>query len=121
MGGRRATGMPRGSHHHHRRPPTAAAAADSCRSMPPSPTRPASPALPCPRGLWAIGCLAILTAVFGLAGGCCRWGCCLGVYLVLSVLATLAQAAFVLYLFIDPAHAEREVAKYQRTRDGTIK
>ena len=42
-------------------------------------------------------------------------------YLVLSVLATLGQAAFVLYLFIDPAHAEREVAKYQRTRDGTIK
>lgn len=59
--------------------------------------------------------------MFGLAGACCRWGCCLGVYLVLSVLATLAQAAFVLYLFIDPAHAEREVAKYQRTRSGTIK
>ncbi len=79
---------------------------------------------PCPslrRGLWAIGCLTILTSVFGLGGACCRWGCCLGVYLVLSVLATLAQAAFVLYLFIDPAHAENEVAKYQRTRDGAIK
>lgn len=47
--------------------------------------------------------------------------CCLGVYLVLSVLATLGQAGFVLYLFIDPAHAEQEVAKYQNTRDGTIK
>ncbi|PRW59708.1 tobamovirus multiplication 2A-like [Chlorella sorokiniana] len=79
------------------------------------------PGDPLTLGLWAIGCLAILTAIFGLAGGCCRWGCCLGVYLVLSVLATLAQAGFVLFLFIDPARAEREVAKYQRTRNGAIK
>lgn len=70
------------------------------------------------RGLWAIGVLAIITSIFGLGGGCCRARCCLGVYTVLAVLATLAQAGFVLYLFIDPAHAEQEVAKYQRARDG---
>lgn len=71
--------------------------------------------------MWAIGVLAIITAVFGLVGSCCRARCCLGVYLVLAVLATAAQAGFVLYLFIDPAHAEREVAKYQRARSGAIK
>lgn len=71
--------------------------------------------------MWAIGVLAIITSVFGLVGGCCRARCCLGVYMVLAVLATVAQAGFVMYLFIDPAHAESEVAKYQRTKSGAIK
>lgn len=65
-----------------------------------------------------IGCLAIVTSVFGLVGGCCRFRCCLGVYVVLAVLATLSQAGLLLYLFIAPGDAEETIASYQRTRDG---
>lgn len=90
----------------------------------PSPGADHSPAALLPlvlcRALWAIGCLAIVTSVFGLFGGC-RFRCCLGVYVVLATLATLAQAGFVLYLFIDPKDAEEKIANYQRTRQGAIK
>ena len=58
----------------------------------------ASPPAMC-RALWAIGCLAILTSICGFIGGC-RVRCCLGVYVTLAVLATLAQTGLVLYLFI---------------------
>lgn len=47
--------------------------------------------------------------------------CCLGVYTVLAVLATLAQAGFLLYLFIAPDEAEEQIANYQRTKEGKIK
>lgn len=72
-------------------------------------------------GLWAIGVLAILTSVLGLVVGCCRVRCCLSVYITLAVLATVAQAGFVLYLFIDPSHAEEQVAGYQRASTGAVK
>lgn len=72
-------------------------------------------------GLWAIGVLAVLTSLFGLVVGCCRVRCCLSVYITLAVLATAAQAGFVLYLFIDPAHAEEQVASYQRASTGAVK
>ncbi len=72
------------------------------------------------RGLWAIGCLAILTAICGCFGGCrVRW--CLGVYLVLAVLALAAQTGFVLYLFIAPDKAEAQLSDYQNTQEGQIK
>lgn len=72
------------------------------------------------RGLWAIGCLAILTAICGCIGGCrVRW--CLGVYVVLAVLALAGQLGFVLYLFIAPDQAEEQLSNYQRTKDGQIK
>lgn len=70
--------------------------------------------------MWAIGCLAVVAAVFGLFGGC-RFRCCLGVYVVLAVLATLAQAGLVLYLFIAPADAEEQIASYQRAQKAGVK
>ncbi|KAL4429578.1 hypothetical protein ABPG77_008627 [Micractinium sp. CCAP 211/92] len=76
------------------------------------------PGDPLTLGLWVIGCLAIVTSVFGLIGGCCRFRCCLGVYVVLAVLATLSQTGLLLYLFIAPGDAEETIASYQRARDG---
>lgn len=76
------------------------------------------PGDPLTLGLWVIGCLAIVTSVFGLVGGCCRFRCCLGVYVVLAVLATLSQAGLLLYLFIAPGDAEETIASYQSARGG---
>ena len=47
--------------------------------------------------------------------------CCLSIYTVMAVLATMAQAGFVLYLFIAPDKAEEQIANYQRTKTGAIK
>jgi hypothetical protein len=74
----------------------------------------------CCRGLWAIGCLAIVTAVCGCFGGC-RVRCCLGIYVVLAVLALAGQLGFVLYLFIAPDNAEKQLSDYQQTKSGSIK
>ncbi|KAL4854972.1 hypothetical protein ACK3TF_004438 [Chlorella vulgaris] len=78
------------------------------------------PGDPLTLGLWAIGCLAIVTAVCGCFGGC-RVRCCLGIYVVLAVLALAGQLGFVLYLFIAPDNAEKQLSDYQQTKSGSIK
>jgi hypothetical protein len=71
-------------------------------------------------GLWAIGCLAILTAICGCFGGCrVRW--CLGAYVVLGAIGLAAQLGLVLYMMCAPGKAEEQLADYQRTKDGQAK
>lgn len=72
------------------------------------------------RGLWVVGGFAVCTSLLGFIGSL-QGRCCLGIYCVMGVLATLGQAGLMLYLMIAPEDAVEKLQSYQRLNNESAR
>jgi hypothetical protein len=76
---------------------------------------PGSAALPV--GLWVMGLLLLITSLVGFAAGAGKRACCVIPYATLATLALIAQAGFVIYLFVSPHNAAAAISSAGKHRD----
>ncbi|CAD7695333.1 unnamed protein product [Ostreobium quekettii] len=76
----------------------------------------------------AIGIWALITAVFGLGGGRCRNGCCVGTHSVLLSLGLLAEVAFGIVFYFEqgwkwelPPEASGQCAAFHKFVDSHLR
>lgn len=62
----------------------------------------------------------MVTAIVGFIGSA-RLRCCLGIYSILGVLATMGQMGIMLYLMIAPEKAVQKLETFQRMNSESTK